>query len=233
MIIHGFNKTTLLDYPGKLACSVFTGNCNFRCVFCQNASLVLEPENEPVISDREVLDIIENRKNILQGVCISGGEPTLDPGLRDFIIKVREIGLPVKLDTNGYMPDVLEVLLRDGLLDMVAMDIKSDLEGYAEIAGLDHFDKERVQKSVDIIINSGVKYEFRTTVVKEYFTEKTAVGIGEWLKGAKALYLQAFRDSDDVMVQGLHGYDIEDLLRFRDILRRYIEKVEIRGTDAG
>ncbi|SKB56471.1 pyruvate formate lyase activating enzyme [Lachnospiraceae bacterium] len=233
MIIHGFNKTTLLDYPGKLACSVFTGNCNFRCVFCQNASLVLEPENEPVISDREVLDIIEKRKNILQGVCISGGEPTLDPGLRDFIIKVREIGLPVKLDTNGYMPDVLEGLLRDGLLDMVAMDIKSDLEGYAEIAGLDHFDRERVQKSVDIIINSGVEYEFRTTVVKEYFTEKTAVGIGEWLNGAKALYLQAFRDSDDVMVQGLHGYDSEDLLRFRDILRRYIEKVEIRGTDAG
>ena len=233
MIIHGFNKTTLLDYPGKLACSVFTGNCNFRCVFCQNSSLVLEPEKEPTISDREVLDHIKKRKHILQGVCVSGGEPTLDPGLREFLTAVKETGLPVKLDTNGYEPEILRELINDGLIDMVAMDIKSDLDGYAEIAGLDRFDPERIKESAKLIIESGIEYEFRTTVVKEYFTEKTAYGIGEWLKGAKALYLQDFRDSDDVMVPGLHGLDSEKLIQFRDILRQYIEKVEIRGTDAG
>ncbi len=233
MIIHGFNKTTLLDYPGKLACSVFTGNCNFRCVFCQNSSLVLEPEKEPVISDREVLDHIKKRRNILQGVCVSGGEPTLDPGLSDFLIEIREIGLPVKLDTNGYEPEILRTLMYDGLIDMVAMDIKSDLDGYAEITGLDRFCPERIEESARLIMESGIEYEFRTTVVKEYFTEKTALGIGKWLKGAKALYLQDFRDSDGVMVPGLHGWDHENLIKFRDILRQYIEKVEIRGTDAG
>lgn len=233
MIIHGFNKTTLLDYPGKLACSVFTGNCNFRCVFCQNSSLVLEPEKEPTISDREVLDHIKKRKHILQGVCVSGGEPTLDPGLREFLTAVKETGLPVKLDTNGYEPEILRELINDGLIDMVAMDIKSDLDGYAEIAGLDRFDPERIKESARFIMESGIEYEFRTTVVKEYFTEKTAYGIGKWLRGAKALYLQDFRDSDGVMVPGLHGLDSEELIQFRDILRQYIEKVEIRGTDAG
>ncbi len=233
MIIHGFNKTTLLDYPGKLACSVFTGNCNFRCVFCQNSSLVLEPEKEPTISDREVLEHIKKRKHILQGVCVSGGEPTLDPGLREFLTAIKETGLPVKLDTNGYEPETLRALINDGLIDMVAMDIKSDLDGYAEIAGLDRFDPERIKESAKLLMESGIEYEFRTTVVKEYFTVKTAHGIGEWLKGAKALYLQDFRDSDGVMVPGLHGFEGEKLIQFRDILRQYIEKVEIRGTDAG
>lgn len=233
MIIHGFNKTTLLDYPGRLACSVFTGNCNFRCVFCQNSSLVLEPEKEPVISDREVLEHIKKRKHILQGVCVSGGEPTLDPGLREFLTAIKETGLPLKLDTNGYEPEILRALINDGLIDMVAMDIKSDLDGYAEIAGLDRFDPERIKESAKLLMESGIEYEFRTTVVKEYFTVKTAHGIGEWLKGAKALYLQDFRDSDGVMVPGLHGWDREHLIQFRDILRKYIEKVEIRGTDAG
>ncbi len=233
MIIHGFNKTTLLDYPGKLACSVFTGNCNFRCVFCQNSSLVLEPDNEPVISEEEVLEAIGKRKNILQGVCISGGEPTLDPGLEEFIRKVKKMGLSVKLDTNGYRPEVLRHLIDTELIDMVAMDIKSDLEGYEEIAGLDSFIADKIRESVDIIMKSGIGYEFRTTVVKEYFSEKTAVNIGMWLQGAKALYLQDFRDSEDVMVPGLHGWDRDTLISFRDILRNYIEKVEIRGTDAG
>ena len=135
MIICGLNKTTLLDYPGRLSAVLFLGNCNFRCAFCQNKSLVLEPESQPTILEDEVLYFLKKRSNLLQGVCITGGEPTLSPDLPNFIAKIKAIGLPVKLDTNGYLPDVIQNLLSDKLIDMIAMDIKNSPSGYASKIG--------------------------------------------------------------------------------------------------
>lgn len=231
MQIHGLNKTTLLDYPGKLACTIFTGNCNFRCAFCQNESLVLDPSSQPVISEEEVFEHLNKRKNILQGVCVTGGEPTLQKDLPEFLRKVKDLGLSVKLDTNGYNPKVMRELAEDGLIDMVAMDIKAEPKGYAAITQIKDIDLDRICDSVDFLIHGKLPYEFRTTVVAEYFDEASARDIAEWLAGSKAYFLQNFRDSDSVIVPGLHARTREELLDYRDILSKTIERVELRGVD--
>ena len=198
MQIHGLNKTTLLDYPGKLACTIFTGNCNFRCAFCQNESLVLDPSSQPVISEEEVFEHLNKRKNILQGVCVTGGEPTLQKDLPEFLRKVKDLGLSVKLDTNGYNPKVMRELAEDGLIDMVAMDIKAEPKGYAAITQIKDIDLDRICDSVDFLIHGK---------------------------------LPNFRDSDSVIVPGLHARTREELLDYRDILSKTIERVELRGVD--
>lgn len=231
MIICGLNKTTLLDYPGRLSAVLFLGSCNFRCAFCQNKSLVLEPESQPSIPEDEVLYFLKKRSNLLQGVCITGGEPTLSPDLPDFIAKIKAIGLPVKLDTNGYLPDVIQNLLSDKLIDMIAMDIKNSPSGYASITGLKHVDLNRIDKSVSIIMQKKIPYEFRTTVVNEYFSEQTFEAVGSWLKGADCCFLQAFQNSDTVITPGLTSPSKEDLESFRNILLKYIPSVFIRGVD--
>ncbi|OYO76325.1 anaerobic ribonucleoside-triphosphate reductase activating protein, partial [Lachnotalea glycerini] len=167
MQIHGFNKTTLLDYPGHLASTVFLGNCNFRCPFCHNRGLVLCPEKEPVIPTELVLEHINKRKNILEGICITGGEPTLSSDLYEFISQIKRVGLLVKLDTNGYRPEMLSALMKDHMLDYIAMDIKSSYENYYKVAGLDRLDMNKIDNSIHMIMESGIDYEFRTTLIKE------------------------------------------------------------------
>ena len=231
MIIRGFNKTTLLDFPGKVASIVFTGGCNFRCGFCQNSALVLNPASQPMIPEEEIFEYIKKRRGILEGICITGGEPTLEPDLPVFMERLRETGMAVKLDTNGYRPEVLKEIIDRRLADMFAMDIKSDREGYARITGLQNFDISKVELSAKLIMESGIDYEFRTTAVRGYFDERVAENISIWLKGAKRYFIQRFEDGDDVLDSGLAAPDIEVLKSCREILKKTIEQVELRGVD--
>ena len=210
MLIKGFQKTTLLDYPSKVAATVFTGGCNFRCPFCHNASLVthIDPEND--ISEAELLDYLKKRKGILDGICITGGEPTLQSDLADFCKKVKEIGLLIKLDTNGTRPDLLKSLIDGGLIDYVAMDIKNSKEAYALTCGISEF-PQGVEKSVEILMNANIPYEFRTTVVKEFHTKESIEALCKWIKGAKKYYLQSFTDSGDLISDGLSSCTAEEM----------------------
>ncbi len=230
MQIHGFNKTTLLDYPGLVAATVFTGSCNFRCPFCQNADLVINPFSQPVISEEEILNHLKKRVGITKGVCITGGEPTLQKDLPEFIEKIKALGMCVKLDTNGYRPEILADLCERGLIDYVAMDIKSDPEGYSEAAGTS-IDTSLIKKSIDYLINGRVPYEFRTTVVRELHNEKTFENIGELIKGAKNYYLQGYVDSERVIKRGFSAYSYEELKAFLPALQGKVENVDIRGLD--
>ena len=229
--IHGLNKTTLLDYPGRVAATIFLGGCNFRCPFCQNSSLVLHPSMQPEISEEEVLTFLKKRTGILEGVCISGGEPTLSTDLEDFIQRIRQLGYPVKLDTNGSHPEILKNLAEKDLIQMAAVDIKACRENYPSLTGLLQPDLDAVQETVDFLLHGNLDYEFRTTVVRELHNEEDFLRIGTWLKGAKTYYLQAYKDSDEVLQPGFSSYSLAELEHFRDILLKNISKVEIRGID--
>lgn len=229
--IHGLNKTTLLDYPGRVAATIFLGSCNFRCPFCQNSSLVLHPTDEPVIPEEKVLSFLKKRQGILEGVCISGGEPTLASDLEDFIRQIRALGYPVKLDTNGTNPSLLKHLAENDLIQMTAVDIKACPDNYSSLSGMLHPNLDAIRETVDFLLHGTLDYEFRTTVVKELHNENDFIQIGQWLKGAKAYYLQAYKDSDEVLQPGFSSYSLEELEHFRDILRASIPVVGIRGID--
>lgn len=231
MRIHGFNKTTLLDYPEHVAATVFTGGCNFRCPFCHNASLVLQPGECPVIPEEEVLGHLRKRRGILEGVCITGGEPTLQKDLKEFICKVKDMGFLVKLDTNGYRPEVLRQLLSEGLLDYVAMDVKAALPNYTKVTGCPQLDLSRIEESIAILKNSRISYEFRTTVVKGLHTVEEFEEIGRMLKGCRAYYLQAYRDNENVISQGYAAYPAQIMRDMKEMARKYIDKVELRGVE--
>ncbi len=232
MQIHGFAKLTLLDYPGRIAATVFTGGCNFRCPFCHNAVLVLDPNAQPLIPEDEVLRELESRKNKLEGVCITGGEPTLNRDLPEFIEKVRALGLLVKLDSNGTSPDMIADLIDRGLVDYIAMDIKSSPEGYSKAVGLKEMSMDNIFRSVDLIMQSGIDYEFRTTVVDGIHTADDFKKTGIWIKGAKAYYLQQYKDSGDLIApRGLASPSKETLEKYREILLPYVPNTSIRGTD--
>ena len=229
MLIKGFQKTTLLDYPSKVAATVFTGGCNFRCPFCHNASLVthIDPEND--ISEAELLNYLKKRKGILDGICITGGEPTLQSDLADFCKKVKEIGLLIKLDTNGTRPDLLKSLIDSGLIDYVAMDIKNSKETYTTTCGISEF-PEGVEKSIEILMNANIPYEFRTTVVKEFHTKESIESLCKWIKGAKKYYLQSFTDSGDLISEGLSSCTAEEMEELLAIARKYIPEAGLRGV---
>jgi pyruvate formate lyase activating enzyme len=231
MKIHGFNKTTLLDYPGHLASTIFLGSCNFRCPFCHNASLVLYPDSQPVISEIQVLDALKKRQNLLEGVCITGGEPTLEKDLPSFIEKVKNLGLKVKLDTNGSNPTLIKYLLDQKLIDYIAMDIKNSIDKYPLSIGIPTFDIKKICDSVNIIMNATINYEFRTTVVKEHHNQEDFKLIGQWLLGADAYYLQSYIDSGDTISSGLSPCSKIELLNFKNISAPYFNLVEIRGVD--
>ena len=231
MKICGYIKTTLLDYPGKVACTIFLGGCNFRCPFCQNSGLVVSPDLQLEYSREKLLAFLEKRKGILDGVCITGGEPTLANGLDDFLKEIKELGYEIKLDTNGSRPAVVKALANQSLIDKVAMDIKSCPANYGLLTGLKRPDMESMQKTVDFLISGNLDYEFRTTVIRELHTEEDFRQIGQWLKGAKAYYLQAYKDSDSVLKPGFSSYSRKELEAFRDILLETIPLVEIRGID--
>ncbi len=230
MQIHGFNKTTLLDYPGLVAATIFTGACNFRCPYCHNADLVLNPSSQPVISEEEILSHLRKRKGITQGVCITGGEPTLQKDLKDFIKKLKELDLKVKLDSNGYKPEALKDLVKDNLLDYIAMDVKAPLEEYDVIAGV-KLDTSKLKESIDFLIAGDLPFEFRTTVIKDFHTRESFEKISELIKGAKNYYLQGYIDSPNVIQPGLTSYTYEEMQEFLPIFEGKVEHVEIRGVE--
>lgn len=231
MKIYGLNKTTLLDYPGKVAATIFLGGCNFRCPFCQNSTLVLNPSAQPEIPVKEVLSFLKKRQGILDGVCITGGEPTLSPDLPELLQEIRALGYSIKLDTNGTHPALLKALAEQDLIQMAAVDIKACPDNYPALCGLVHPEINAVKETVNFLKNGTLDYEFRTTVVRELHSEKDFIEIGQWLAGAKAYYLQAYRDSEEVLQPGFSSYTRKELEHFREILKRTIPLVELRGID--
>ncbi len=229
MYICGLNKTTLLDYPEHLAATIFLRGCDFRCPFCQNSSLVLPNRYPAIIPTDEVFTFLKKRSSILEGVCITGGEPTLQKDLPEFISAIKELNLKIKLDTNGNHPDMLQYLLEQNLLDYVAMDIKNSLEKYPVTVGIPDFSTANIEKSVSILLNASIPFEFRTTIVKELHTHEDMHHIGRWLKSSPVLFLQSFEDSGEILQEGLSAHSKETLLEYKDILLEYIDKVELRG----
>ena len=236
MHIAGLQKMTFLDVPGKVACTVILQGCNFRCPFCHNSDL-LGKDGPEGMTDRELLEFLEKRQGILDGVCITGGEPTLQPDLEKLIRDIKEMGYAVKLDTNGGRPEVLEKLSREGLLDYVAMDIKNDPEHYGETVGVPRMDISNVERSVKFLLAGEQPYEFRTTVVAELHNETTMESMGKWLssllpgKKPTKLFLQGYIDRDSVLQAGLHACSREQMEEFVRILKPFVDTVEIRGMD--
>ncbi len=231
MNIQGFQKLTLLDYPGLMACTIFTGGCNFRCPFCHNASLVTEPdENEP-FTEQEILDYLEKRKNTLEAVCITGGEPLLEKDLPLFLEKIKATGKLIKLDTNGYLSKRLKTILDAGLVDYVAMDIKNSPEKYPLTAGLEGMSMDPIYESIDAIMNANIDYEFRTTVVKELHSEEDFEKISEMIKGCKKYFIQSFTDSGNILGNGLSAPSRDELFNFLATVRKNGIQAELRGID--
>ena len=229
MGISGLQKLTLLDYPGHIACTIFTSGCNYRCPFCHNASLVLRPQEQVEISETELFDFLQKRIGILQGVCITGGEPTLYQGLPSLLDKIKHLGYLIKLDTNGSAPSILKELIHKKVVDYVAMDIKNSKEKYGITCGIQTYDISPVEESVSFLKEGHIPYEFRTTIVKEFHTKEDFIAIGHWLEGAGRYFLQNFKDSGDLISQGLNEIPKQDLMEFKSLLTPYIKHVEIRG----
>ena len=228
MLIGGFQKMTVLDYPGKIACIIFTHGCNFKCPFCHNASLVIDEAD--LISQEEIFSYLNKRKGILDGVCISGGEPLLQKDIFDFMKRIKDMGFLVKLDTNGYLPDKLQYVIENKLVDYVAMDIKNCKEKYSSTCNLIGLDISKIEKSVEILMESKVEYEFRTTVVKELHEIVDFIKIGEWIKGAKKYYIQSFVDSGNVIEKGLSSLDLQALNSILATVSPYVECASLRGV---
>jgi len=229
MIICGMEKFSMVDYDGYIACTVFTKGCNFLCPFCHNSSLVTGEAAE--IPEEEVFDYLTKRKGLVDAVCITGGEPTLQKGLKEFIIRVRALGYKVKMDTNGTRPEVLRELLAEGLLDYVAMDIKSDFEGYPQVICVDDPRLvEKVKESVEVLKNSSIEYEFRTTAIAEYHSDANFAKIAEIVRGAKRFFVQKFKDGENNLTQGLlHELPEEDAKRFLATVAQTVQKTGLRG----
>lgn len=229
MIINGLQKLTLLDYPGKTACTIFTSGCNFRCPFCHNAPLVLTPGENEVIPEEEILSFLIKRQGILDGVCITGGEPLLQPDIEEFIIKVKELGYMVKLDTNGSFPDRLSSLIEKGLIDYVAMDIKNTKEKYGETIGIENFDVTPIVKSVEILKQNKIPYELRTTVAKDMHTEDDIMKIGEWLKGDSKYFLQQYKVSENLLGSPMESYTETELKNLANAVTMHLPATSTRG----
>ncbi len=228
--IFGMQKLTLLDYPGKLACTLFTGGCNFRCPYCQNSDLVFLNENLSEIDRDDISDYLDRRKNVLEGVCISGGEPLLQENIAELLFQLKEQGYAVKLDTNGSQPKRLAQLVEEGLVDYVAMDVKNALASYDKTIGLSTFDLEPIKQSVAFLKQGKVPYEFRTTVVKELHTKKDVETMARWLEGGAVLYLQQFVSSEKTISTNLHAYSEMEMHEMAELANRYLPTY-VRGIE--
>ena len=229
MVISGLQKLTLLDYPGRVACTVFTGGCNFRCPFCHNASLVLPERREQELGAQAVLDFLKKRQGVLEGVAITGGEPLLHKDISEFIAAVKALGYKVKLDTNGSFPDRLMELVEAGLVDRVAMDVKNAPERYSETVGVPA-DMTALERSRDFLLGGAVEYEFRTTVVKGLHTIESVRSAAEWIRGAKEYYLQQFKDSGDIIKgEGLGAFDEKEMKAMCAAAAEFVPSVQLRG----
>ncbi len=231
MNIYGIQKTSLVDYPGKVATTLFTGGCNFRCPYCHNSELVLDLAGVEPIDHAQIFAHLEARKRMIEAVVISGGEPTLWPDLPEFIAKVKDRGFAVKLDTNGTNFAMLRSLIEAGKLDYVAMDIKHSRVKYPTVARTDSYSMEDILQSVEYLKEGHVDYEFRTTLCTQLHQETDLTAIGLWLMGAKRYVLQPYRDSENVMEQGFHRHTKEKLEEFASLMSAFVENVEIRGLD--
>ncbi|MBO4323631.1 MAG: anaerobic ribonucleoside-triphosphate reductase activating protein [Clostridia bacterium] len=229
MLILGFQKMTLLDFPNKVACTIFTGGCNLRCPFCHNAKLVTEINAEEKYSKEEILAFLSKRKGLLDGVCITGGEPLIQDGIKDFTIMIKEMGFKVKLDTNGFYPDKLKELVNEKLVDYVAVDVKNSPEKYAETVGVKNIDLAPFEESVNFLLKSDLDYEFRTTVVKEYHEVEDIEKIAELIRGAEKYFLQNFVDSGNLIGNDLHAHEKEILLKMKEAAKKHGVSAEIRG----
>ena len=224
-------KMSLVDYDGKVATTLFTGSCNFKCGFCHNSQLVLDYQTLPSYSEDEIFSFLKKRQGVIDGVCISGGEPSLCKDLPFFIEKIKNLGYSVKLDTNGTNPDVVKELSNNGLCDYFAMDIKNNREDYAKIIGFDKFDTTKVEKTVDFFLSGNADYEFRTTLINEYHKLSNVLKIRDWIAGAKKYFLQKFRLSDTCIKKDLSEVESEVALSFRNIIREKIPNTNLRGYD--
>ena len=228
--IKGIQKTSLIDYPGKMSAILFTAGCNMRCPFCQNPDLIHKTEELPDIPEDEIIEFLKDRKKWLDGICISGGEPLLHHDTPKLMQKIKDIGLLVKLDTNGLNPKLLKEIIDAKLVDYIAMDIKSDLDNYHLSSG-GAIDLTKIKESISLIMNSGIDYEFRSTVVPDFFDEKIVENIGMMVKGAKKFYLQQFRSTVPLLDKSFEGktpYEGEVLDKFKEILENSVESVEVR-----
>lgn len=232
MLILGFTKTTLLDYPQKVAATIFTGGCNFRCPYCHNGPLVLKADSAEQVAEEEILAHLRRRYGILDGVCISGGEPTLQPDIREFITKVKDMGYQVKLDTNGTNPGVLSSLIEENLLDYVAMDIKAPFdERYKIVTGTNGDCLDNVKKSVDILMNGSIDYEFRTTVARELLSADDLLAIAKSINSCTKWYIQSYVDTENVISPGYTAYTKEELADIVVSLERETGiRVQLRGV---
>lgn len=235
MKIVGLQKLTLLDFPGKVACTVFLGGCNFRCPFCHNRDL-LDGKADALMDEPAFLDFLKKRTGLLDAVCVSGGEPTLQPKLPDFLKSIKDLGFLVKLDTNGYRPDVLRSLVEAGLVDYMAMDVKNGPSQYAAAAGHPSLDLTRIAQSLEYLICGNVDYELRTTVVEELHDEASIMEMGQWLSSLAAprkpekLFLQCFVSRESVLLSGLHAPQVKTLEKYVEILTPYVGEIALRGV---
>lgn len=230
MYIGGLQKLTLLDYPGHIACTIFTAGCNFRCPFCHNASLVLPEEFSPALDKEELMRFLQKRRGVLDGVAITGGEPLLHADMPELLWEIKELGFLIKLDTNGSFPDRLEALIEEKLVDRVAMDIKNSPALYAETAGIPGLDLSAIDRSRALLLEGRVEYEFRTTVVKPLHTVESLQEAAKWIEGAAEYYLQQYRDPGSVLNnEGLGPYDEDQMRAFAEAVRPYVPSVQVRG----
>ena len=231
MVICGFQKLTLLDFPGHVAATVFTGGCNLRCPFCHNATLVTDTAQTPILATDEVLAYLKKRQGILDGVCVTGGEPTLQVALPDFLRQLKQMGYAVKLDTNGTSPNVIRALIADNLVDYVAMDIKNCRERYGITAGKIPFDTAPIEESVKLLMSGSLPYEFRTTTVRGIHTQADFKAIGQWIAGAERYYLQGFVDSGSLIGGGFEAFTPDEMKQFLVTVREYVPNAQLRGID--
>lgn len=229
MKLYGLEKLSLVDYDGKICATVFTGACNFRCGFCHNGPLVVDYKTQPFLSEEYILDYLKSRVKVLDGVCITGGEPTLNPDLLDFCKKLKDLGYSVKLDSNGTNPKMLEDLIDNNLIDYIAMDVKSCKEQYAKVIGLKEYDTKIVEQSVDLLLKNKVEYEFRTTLIKEYHTPEVMQKIGDWIRGAKKYCMQKYNDRETCIAHGYTAVDEQTAQTYKTILSNYLPNVILRG----
>lgn len=227
--IVGYQKTTLLDYPGHLAATIFLGGCNYRCPFCHNAEILQITEKTSFINEQNILSHLLKRKGILEGVCITGGEPTLHDELPELLSKIKDLGYQIKLDTNGSNPSIIKTLYEHHLIDYIAMDIKNDLAHYAATCGCATIDCSLILTSIDYIKNSGIDYEFRTTVTKELHSEQTILEIGKLLEGSKRYFIQNYRESEHVLEKRFHPIDPQTLQRYLALLKPLLPNSFLRG----
>lgn len=230
MLVCGLQKLSLLDYPGKTAATVFTCGCNFRCPFCHNSSLVIDADKSEKIDLGELLSFLKKRQKLLDGICITGGEPLLQEDINLFISEVRSMGFLIKLDTNGSFPQRLKELVNSGLIDYVAMDVKNTMQKYALTTGKQKVDLDKINESIEFLKKGKTEYEFRTTVVKELHTGEDIAQIGKLLSGAKHWYLQQFADSGSLIVPGWHAHSAEKMQALLAEAQKYVPSALLRGV---